>query len=350
MINKEEKYQLNSLENEGYNPMMSIRVSLGSAIEMGLIDSDICTRPTTIYLLTTSKCTANCSFCSQARGREIDRLSRVSWPEFSFHDVLNALSNVTGIKRVCLQATNNKSIFSEILYIIQNIAKKVDIPISVSCPPMDNNQYLALKKNGVNMIGISLDGATPDIFDSIKGKGVNGPYHWNSHMKAMESALTVFGKGNVRCHLIIGLGETEQDAIELISDLESMGVKTSLFAFTPLRNTPLKDRSRPDLLSYRRIQVARYLINSGYLTAGKMTFDTEKKLVRIGISRKKLRSILHEGRIFQTSGCSGCNRPYYNDSPSKHKTGDFYNFPGDIDEELLSHLIDSVISLGEGDQ
>jgi len=38
---------------------------------------------------------------------------------------------------------------------------------------------------------------------------------------------------------------------------------------------------------------------------------------------------LGTGEAFRTSGCPGCNRPYYNERPS----GPFYNYPRGLTEE-----------------
>ncbi|MCD6446521.1 hypothetical protein J7L49_07040, partial [Candidatus Bathyarchaeota archaeon] len=63
-----------------------IRVSLGSAIVIGLLDGKLDAAPTTAYILTyrNGKCIANCGFCPQARESKsrTDMLSRVSWPVF----------------------------------------------------------------------------------------------------------------------------------------------------------------------------------------------------------------------------------------------------------------------------
>ncbi|MFH7835983.1 MAG: radical SAM protein, partial [Candidatus Aenigmatarchaeota archaeon] len=62
----------------------NIRVSLGSAIVLGLIKGKIDVNPTTAYLLTyrNGKCIANCSFCPQAKSSKsrADMLSRIVWP------------------------------------------------------------------------------------------------------------------------------------------------------------------------------------------------------------------------------------------------------------------------------
>ncbi|MFW9994955.1 MAG: radical SAM protein [Candidatus Odinarchaeota archaeon] len=339
--------ELCTVDKAQYQHSDRIRISLGSAIRIGLLDGMLAAEPTTVYLLTATSCTAKCSFCSQATDRVGGRLSRVSWPVFRVEEVLEAIASSSGIKRVCLQTTNHSKVFEESLYLVELIKNKTGLPVSLSSPPFVLQQYKALKNAGVEMVGISFDGSTPKIFDSIKGRGVQGPYRWKDHMAALNDALKVFGTWQVRSHLIVGLGETEKEVIELIDRFYSSGVLTSLFAFTPLRGTPLESRKPPDLASYRRIQVARYLINNKLAEAANMSFDSKGILTGYGIDQPELSKIIENGEAFMTSGCPDCNRPFYNDSPSKHRTGDLYNFPTDIDPEHLHKILDSLFDLGD---
>jgi biotin synthase len=97
-----------------------IRVSLGTAIVLGLLDGKLDAQPTTAYLMTfkTGKCLANCGFCPQARDSKssTEMLSRVTWPTFPTINVLTALfkkSKQGKINRVCIQALNYAEVFSQ---------------------------------------------------------------------------------------------------------------------------------------------------------------------------------------------------------------------------------------------
>ncbi|MDH5792671.1 MAG: radical SAM protein, partial [Candidatus Bathyarchaeota archaeon] len=48
-----------------------------------------------------------------------------------------------------------------------------------------------------------------------------------------------------------------------------------------------------------------------------------------GVDAETLESALADGEAFRTSGCPGCNRPYYNERPS----GPFYNYPRNLTPE-----------------
>jgi biotin synthase len=121
----------------------------------------------------------------------------------------------------------------------------------------------------------------------------------------------------------VGLGETEKEIVDAIFWCTDSGIYPSLFAFTPIGGTALEDMKQPPIESYRRIQLARHLIVQGKTRYEIMEFDEKGKIVDFGISKTQLRETISEGLAFCTSGCPGCNRPYYNESPG----GLMYNFP-----------------------
>jgi len=90
-----------------------IRVSLGSAIVLGLADAKLDAAPTTAYLMThrQEKCTANCGFCPQARTSRTraDMLSRVSWPAYrtqeGFKGIVDEFHGVSPVKKLMPRAS-----------------------------------------------------------------------------------------------------------------------------------------------------------------------------------------------------------------------------------------------------
>jgi len=308
----------------------NIRVSVGSAMVLGLIQGRLDAPPTTIYLLTyhEGKCSANCGFCPQARTStsRADMLSRVTWPAFLTEDVVSRIVFAVEkgvIQRVCIQAINYATVFADLLALSTDIAIRRKVPISVSCQPLNTVQMRKLAEVGVERVSIALDAATPELFDKVKGASSQSPYAWEKQRKTLEEAVQVFGKGSVSTHLIVGLGEKEQQIIEIIQWCVDSGVCPSLFAFTPIAGTVLEGLPQPSITSYRRVQLARYFIVHGKTCIENMKFDDEGRIVDFGVSRQLLREAVKSGNPFQTSGCPGCNRPYYNEKPG----GPIYNYP-----------------------
>lgn len=313
-----------------------VRVSLGSAIVLGLLDGKLDAAPATAYLMTyrNGKCLANCGFCPQARkskGRA-DMLSRVSWPAFATTRVLNGLEKAVEkgeIRRVCIQALNYPEVFTHLQALVKMVSQRVKVPISVSCQPLNLENIRRLTEAGAERIGIPLDAATEEIFNKVKGKSAGGPYDMKRQTALLEEAVKVFGKGKVSTHLIVGLGETEREMAVRIQSCVNMGVLPALFAFTPVAGTALESQKQPPIQQYRRVQLARHLIFNKIAMAEAMVFDGEGRITSFGVDKKTLKRIVYSGEPFLTSGCPNCNRPYYNEKPS----GPIYNYPKPMSKE-----------------
>ncbi len=317
-----------------------IRVSIGSAIVLGLTGGRLDAKPTTAYLLTyrRGKCRASCAFCPQSRlakGRA-DMLSRITWPVFPTEKVISGIKDAfrqKKIVRTCIQTLNYPSVVHDILALVKRIRKSSEVPISVSCQPLRRRDMENLAEAGVQRIGIPLDAVTEEIFNRVKGAEIGGPYKWNSHFKALKEAVKIFGENNVTTHLIAGLGETEEDFVRMIQVCVDMGVYPALFAFTPLPGTVLSDNPPPPIDYYRRLQVAHYLITNQIRRYEDMAFR-DGRLLKFGLSEDNLRKIIRNGKPFMTTGCPGCNRPYYNERPS----GPLYNIPRNPTSKEISEI------------
>jgi biotin synthase-related radical SAM superfamily protein len=318
-----------------------VRVSVGSAIVLGLLEGRLDAEPTTAYMMTykTGKCTANCGFCPQAKTSlsKAELLSRITWPIFPTKSVLTGIENAVNdkrIRRVCIQALNYPSVFSHVVALVKAIKQHAKIPISVSCQPLNSKNMHRLAEAGANRIGIALDAATEKLFTQVKGSSAGGPYTWENQFKHLREAVEVFGKGNVSTHLIIGLGETEKEAVSIIQQCVNMSVLPALFAFTPIRGTALENNPQPRIEAYRRIQLARYLILNGTARYENMHFDVDGQIADFNVKKETLRRIVETGEPFLTSGCPSCNRPFYNEKPS----GPIYNYPRNLRPEEIATI------------
>lgn len=322
-----------------------IRVSLGSAIVLGLLKGKLDAMPTTAYLLTyrRNKCIANCGFCPQAREShgKADMLSRVSWPIFPTSYVLDKIREAVEdnrVMRVCLQALNYPEVFTHLLALVKAIYSRVKVPISISCQPLNHENIRQLADAGVERIGIPLDAATEELFDKVKGRFAGGPYVWEEQFKLLSEAVNIFGKGKVSTHLIVGLGETEKEMVEIIQRCVDMGVLPALFAFTPISGTLLENAPQPQISSYRRLQLARHLIFHKITRYEEMIFDDKDCIKDFKVSKEILMQIIQNGQPFLTSGCPNCNRPYYNEKPS----GPIYNYPRALTKKEIEQILEEL--------
>ncbi len=296
-----------------------IRVSAGTASCMGLNSIRMDAYPTTAYLLSGNRCLMKCAFCPQgnADSMTISRLGRVGWPEYSWTDVEEGISMIEkkGLRRICLQSVRHASGITPLLEAVVRLKKISTLPLSLSAWIRDEEEAGALFAAGAERISISLDAVNPAAYARIK----SGSLH-----ERLELLLRSAGRypGRMSTHVICGLGETEAETLLLMDSLLQKGITVALFAFVPLKGTPFQEARPPAIDSYRRIQAGCYLLRKKAAPFSSFRFENGH-VKSLGLPGNKLRQVLADGEAFQTSGCPGCNRPYYNESPG----GLIYNYP-----------------------
>ncbi len=322
-----------------------VRLSIGTAVQLGLETGPRDPDFTTAFLMTyqEGKCEANCAFCPQAResSASSDRLSRISWPEFTFESIIENWPPPGQFQRICVQTICYPDVVNDVEDIVGRLRQITKLPISVAIHPVSKGEFKKLKEAGVSNIGIALDASTPDLFDKIKGEQRNSQYRWEKHKQALHDALSIFGKGKATTHLIVGLGESEFEAAKFIIQMYEEGVTVGLFAFTNIRGTSLQDHPTPNLEAYRRIQAVRHLVSNGELELHQI-IENDDGHISITIDQSFLREALSSGEAFRVTGCKGCNRPFYNERPR----GPMYNFPRDLTQAEIRKAIEETRLVG----
>ncbi len=102
-----------------------------------------------------------------------------------------------------------------------------------------------------------------------------------------------------------------------------------MFAFFPERGSLMEDWPPVDRGQWRRVQLARYLIDYAGGRFEDMAFDSDGRVTDFGVPRETLERVISSGTPFRASGCPGkaddvsaCNRPYGDSSPT-----DILSFP-----------------------
>lgn len=294
---------------------MLLRASIGTLAVLGLINVRLRERPHTAYLLQYSPdgCRAGCLFCLQSRRLHGIRgghyLGRVSWPVIDLDDLASAWKSV--FKRVCLQTVIKPGFASETLQIISKLRSfEPNLPFSLAVTPVTTSFLSSVKELGVDSLGIGLDVASQNLFEEV-GK----PYSWSTYWRFIEKSLNIFGRGNVYVHLVVGLGESLRDVVNVIRKALNMGAKVALFNYVDYTG-----RSPVSVSYYRLVQIARYLLENGLDPDHYIDYRALKVSKDTPIDIRP---------AFLTSGCPDCNRPFYNESPR----GPLYNVPS---ENLLA--------------
>ena len=295
-----------------------VRASIGTLAVLGLVDIKMNALPTTAYILEYSKqgCMASCMFCSQSSlSKAKDKVSRITWPIIDFSQITYRLRRNSIVKRICVQSIIKPFFRNELLKILRELSIEANKPISLSVNIVEKH-WLKQYHRYSDKVGVGLDVASPRVLKYIRKPG-----SWSSYFKFIDKCLEIYGKGNVYVHLIIGLGEKDSEVVKVMEKLYSMGCNVALFAFTPIKGTPLESWNPPSIYRYRIFQLIRQLLHEGYDIESIVLFNEDRI---VGLRRGSwmrdeellLSSVL-------TSGCPYCNRPFYNESPK----GPLYNYP-----------------------
>jgi biotin synthase len=292
-------------------------------------------------------CKANCAFCGLAAEKNSSpsksSFIRVPWKTWPTQEVIESIKKAPAyVSRVCVSMITHPRSMEDVLAICRRIANETGKTISILISPtlLDRGDLQALKDAGAERVGVAIDAATREIFDRLRGKPVGGPHRWERYWRTYEQSLEVFGEGMAGVHLICGLGETEQELVSAMSRAKVMGGSTHLFSFFPEKGSLMEAHPAPPVGTYRRIQLARWLIDNDRTRLENMDFDGKGGIREFGLSEVELREIISSGSPFETSGCPGpdgkvaCNRPYGNEKPGSA----IRNFPFPPDEGDLRRI------------
>jgi biotin synthase len=297
-------------------------------------------------------CYANCAYCGLARARAGGWTEKsfihVGWEKYLTSEILRRVAEREDrVKRVCISMITNKRCIGDTIEILGEFRKATQVKLSVLASPtiIGTNDMKAMKDAGADKIGIAVDAATPQIFDRLRGRSVSGPHSWELYWQRIGEAIPIFGKGNVGVHLIVGVGETEREMCATLQRVRDCGAETHLFSFLAEPNSAMENVPQPRIGQYRRMQLARYMIDSNISSFSDFYFSDSGRLEDFGISRARLDEVMDSGTPFMTSGCKGsdgevaCNRPYANTIIPEIRNFPFKPTPEDIEKiraELFS--------------
>jgi biotin synthase-related radical SAM superfamily protein len=312
-----------------------VKVSSGTASVLGLVDTHLDAPPTTAYLMVGGRCRLDCGFCAQARHSKASAaaLSRVNWPTWEEDEVLAAVVEgyASGkIERCCLQVTVNTGHLERVKEIATRIGRRVPLGASVVA---STNQVGELLESGLERVGLSLDAVNEESYRRVKGGDLPAA------LSIIEESARRF-PGRIVTHLMAGLGESEEEMVRMIAQLREWGVTTALFAFTPVPGTAMEHEHPPIVASYRRIQVCQHLMKQRLAKADDFEYSSRGEIASFGLADDELEAALSDGKAFETSGCPGCNRPYYNEPPS----GPLYNYPRSLIRDEVRMALEAALT------
>lgn len=316
-----------------------VQMSTAAAITLGLIPGRMhrtaCTHCLNLLVTYAEGCRANCAYCGLARHREEARdyadrnFIRVDWPTLRYEEVLERVSagdDRRRFERMCISMITHPHSDADSMVLLKKwVARVPHIPVSILSNPttMRRADIAAMHDAGAEIFTVALDAATPAIFERTRGKGVDSPHRWDRYWQAIEWAAEIFGPERFGAHLICGMGETEREILEVVQRIRDLGGHNHMFAFYPERGSLMEEWEPAPRAQWRRVQLARFLIDYAGGRLGDMAFDAAGRVVDFGVVPAMLDRLIESGKPFRTSGCPGketdisaCNRPYGDSSPA----------------------------------
>lgn len=323
-----------------------VQMSTAAAITLGLVPGNMhrtaCTHCLNLLVTYPEGCRANCSYCGLARHREESRdyadrnFIRVDWPTARYDEVIERVkagSDKGQFQRMCISMITHPDSDHDTFVLLEKWMREVPhIPVSILSNPtsMKREDLVRLRDMGADIFTVALDAATPEIFERTRGKTVESPHRFDKYWQAIEWAAEIFGPEKFGAHLICGMGETEREILDVAQKIKDLGGHNHMFAFFPERGSMMEDWPPVDKAQWRRVQLARFVLDYAGGHISEMLFDENGRVIDFGLSENDLAQLIASGKPFQTSGCPGkddeevsaCNRPYGDSSPS-----DILSFP-----------------------
>ena len=319
-----------------------VQMSTAAAITLGIMNGKMyrceCTHCLNLLLTYPEGCRANCAYCGLARHREAERdyadrnFIRVDWPAVPVADIVDIVASDidnTPFHRMCISMITHPKSDNDTVAVLKQWTDKIDpsdIPVSILSNPttMQRADVQNLKDLGAEIFTVALDAATPEIFDRTRGKGVQSPHKWGKYWEILLDAKDIFGAEKFGAHIIVGMGETEYEVLQLVQRLVDLGGHSHMFCFFPEQGSLMDHLPATPRDQWRRVQLARYLIDYRDVNVAQMSFDEKGRVTDFGIAGGELDDIIDEGVAFRTSGCPGkvredisaCDRPYGDSPPS----------------------------------
>jgi biotin synthase len=319
-----------------------VQMSNAAAITLGIVPGKMhrcgCTRCLNLLLTYPEGCRANCAYCGLARHREAERdyadrnFIRVDWPAMPMQQVVDIVARdgeKSAFHRMCISMITHSNSDADTVAVLKAWTAKIDpaaIPVSILSNPttMQREDVARLKDLGADIFTVALDAATPAVFDRTRGKGVQSPHKWQKYWEVLLDARDIFGPQKFGAHIIVGMGETEYEVLSLVQRLVDLGGHSHLFCFFPEQGSLMDHLPATPRDQWRRVQLARYLIDYVGVRIEQMSFDAEGRVTGYGLPQAELDDVVNQGVAFRTSGCPGkfrddvsaCDRPYGDSPPS----------------------------------
>jgi len=194
-------------------------------------------------------CRFHCAFCTLHQNKANPAVDRdaIWWVKFILkgarREDCHSVAVTGGVEG---ELADHVQMMTEVVKDVR--AELPDIPIGVEPYLESPDDVERLKRAGATEIKLNLETATPELFETVCPE-LDRDAIW----RCLERSVEVFGRGRVSSNIIFGLGETDEDVLDMATRLARMGVAANLRALrvnainrTALKSALGKDPYQPD--------------------------------------------------------------------------------------------------------
>lgn len=186
----------------------------GQEFASGRIEDAIAHCPEQVYVTISERCVFDCKYCPVPKLQ-----GRVK----GFEEVMELVENGSkrpGFKAISITSGVWKSPEEELCRVARLVKEmvKYNVPIGVSIYPTDNSSE-ALREAGACEVKYNVETIDPNIFEKVC-PGLSLEYI----KKALEHAVSLFGRNHVFTNILVGLGESDEDVLLAVEEFADKGI------------------------------------------------------------------------------------------------------------------------------
>ncbi len=318
-------------------------MSNAAAITLGIMPGRMhrvgCTRCLNLLLTYPEGCRANCAYCGLARHREAERdyadrnFIRVDWPAVPMQQVVDTVARDGGrspFHRMCISMITHPRSDEDTVAVLKAWTAKIDpstIPVSILSNPttMERKDVERLRELGADIFTVALDAVHAGALRSHarQGRAVAAQVAEVLGSAACMRARCSGRRSSARTSSSAWARPSGRCSRWCSSSSTSAGTATCS-RFFPEQGSLMDHLPATPRDQWRRVQLARYLIDYAGVRVEQMSFDAEGRVTGYALPPAEVEDIVSQGIAFRTSGCPGkvrddvsaCDRPYGDSPPS----------------------------------
>ena len=269
-----------------------VQMSTAAAITLGVMGGYMhrtsCTRCLNLLLTYPEGCRANCAYCGLARHREADRnyadrnFIRVDWPAVPYDQVIDIVASGGDggrFHRMCISMITHPRSDADTPSGAEKMGRARQACAGIDSVQSDDDDAAGragAERPRRRYFHRRARRRQPEVFDRTRGSGVQSPHSWDKYWEILHAAAEIFGPERFGAHLIVGMGESDHDVLTQVQKIRDLGGHSHMFAFFPERGSLMDHLPPAPRPQWRRIQLARYLIDYRNHRLERMRFDAQR--------------------------------------------------------------------------